>query len=410
MEPALLIAPTAAPAVSSAPAASDVRVETISNYEAFLDLEPVWNNLVEAAGIDHPFLSHEWVRTKWECFGEGKELHILLVKDGTEPIAIAPLMVSHGRMYGLKVRQIESIGNIHTQRFDFIVARSARQAYRAIWKHLLHENDRWDVLQLCQLPAGSRTLEELSKLAAGDGFLTGLWHSGDSPYLPLPGTWESYMKSLNAKHRANLRNRLKRLSRLGEVAVETIESVEHVAGALTDGLRLEAAAWKRNAGTAICCRPELRLFYTKLAERVAKRGWLRLYFLTVDHRRIAFHYSVCWRDKLYLLKPGYDPAYAPYSPSNLLCNMVLHDAFDRGLAEYDFLGAAEPWKLEWTRETKPHYWLFVFPRLWRPRLLYSVKFRLIPRLQQWRFYARLRDIVVRLRTRADARKFARDTD
>jgi CelD/BcsL family acetyltransferase involved in cellulose biosynthesis len=313
-------------------------------------------------------------------------------------------------MYGLKVRQIESIGNIHSQRFDFIVARSARQAYRAIWQHLLHETDRWDVLQLCQLPAGSRTLEELPKLAAEEGFLTGLWHSCDSPYLSLSGRpWESYVKSLDAKHRANLRNRLKRLSGCGEVRVETIESAVHVASALTDGLRLEAAAWKGAAGTAICSRPELRRFYTKLAERAAKRGWLRLYFLTVDHHRIAFHFSVCWRDKLYLLKPGYDPVYASYSPSNLLCYLVLHDAFGRGLAEYDFLGTAEPWKLEWTRETKPHYWLFVFPRLLRPRLLHYVKFRLVPRLQRWRLYTRLRNILVGPRTRGDARKFARDT-
>src|SRR5437667_8473843 len=185
MEPAALIAPTAAPAIS------DVRVETISDYKSFLDLEPVWNDLVEAAGIDHPFLTYEWVRTWWECFGEGKQLHILVVKDGTGPIAIAPLMVSPGRMYGLRVRQIESLGNVHTQRFDFIMARRAREAYSAIWKRLVNDADQWDMLQLCQLPPGSRTLEELPKLAAADGFLTGLWHSGDSPYLPLTGGWEA---------------------------------------------------------------------------------------------------------------------------------------------------------------------------------------------------------------------------
>ena len=390
MEPAALIAPTAAPAIS------DVRVETISDYKSFLDLEPVWNDLVEAAGIDHPFLTYEWVRTWWECFGEGKQLHILVVKDGTGPIAIAPLMVSHGRMYGLRVRQIESLGNVHTQRFDLIMARRAREAYSAIWKRLVNDADQWDMLQLCQLPPGSRTLEELPKLAAADGFLTGLWHSGDSPYLPLTGGWESSLTSLDAKHRANLRNRLKRLSRLGKVSLEVVSGGEELAAALEEGLRIEAAAWKGEAGTAICNRLDLRHFYTKFAERMAARGWLRLFFLTVDHRRIAFHYSVCCRNKLYLLKPGYDPAYAPYSPSNLLCYLVLRDACDRGLVEYGFLGTSEPWKLEWTRKTKPHYWLFVFPRLWRPRLLHYAKFRIVPLLQRLGLFQLAREAVARV--------------
>jgi CelD/BcsL family acetyltransferase involved in cellulose biosynthesis len=100
---------------------------------------------------------------------------------------------------------------------------------------------------------------------------------------------------------------------------------------------------------------------------------LRLYFLTVNRRRIAFHYSLCYRNKLYLLKQGYDPNYAPYSPSNLLCEKVLRDAFERGVTEYDFLGAEADWKLEWTRETRPHHWLFVFPNRPRTRFLYWTK-------------------------------------
>jgi CelD/BcsL family acetyltransferase involved in cellulose biosynthesis len=322
------------------------------------------------------------VSWKWVCLGQGKALRILVVKNGAEPIAIAPLMVSHGRLYGLKVRQIESIGTVHSQRFDFIVARHAREAYRAIWKHLLKEPPRWDILRLCQLPAGSRTIEELPKLAAEDGFITGLWHSGDSPYLPLSGTWDSFMKSLDAKHRANLRNRLKRLERLGKVALEAAPYDDRLKEALEEGFRIEAAAWKGRAGTAIRSCPELRHFYTKFAEQAAKRGWLRLYFLTVDQRRIAFHYSVCFKDKLYLFKPGYDPAYAPYSPANLLCYMVVRDAFERGVAEFDLLGEAEPWKLDWTTTTRPHFWFFVFPHTLRGRFLSSVKFVMLPHLRR----------------------------
>jgi len=389
---------------AKATAGPPLSVERVTEFSTFLALQPLWNRLCDDAGIDHPFLRHEWIRTWWECFGAGKELFVLLVKSGQEIIAIAPLMLGRARMYGLKVRRLEFISNVHTPRFDFIVARQQDDAYGAIWTYLVSCSGLWDVLSLSQLPAGSRTLEELPRLAAGGGFLSGLWLSGDSPYLPLHGTWDAYVKGLDQKHRSNLRNRLKRLSRRGEVGVETIATIEHVASALTDGLLLEAAAWKGAAGTAICCRPEVQQFYTKLAERAAERGWLRLHFLTLDHHRIAFQYSMFCRDKLYLLKPGYDPAYAPYSPSNLLCYLVLRDAFDHSLAEHDFLGTAESWKLEWTLATRPHSCLFVFPRLLRLRLLHYIKFRLIPSVRQSRFYPRLRDILVELKARAEVRR------
>jgi CelD/BcsL family acetyltransferase involved in cellulose biosynthesis len=155
-----------------------------------------------------------------------------------------------------------------------------------------------------------------------------------------------------------------------------------VESALNDGLRLEAAAWKGDVGTAIGSRSEVRDFYTRFAERAATRGWLRLQFLTVGGRRIAFHYSVCYSNKLYLLKSGYEPEYARYSPSNLLCSLVLQEGFQHGLAEYDFLGLDEPWKLEWTTDTRPHDWLFVFSNGLRGRLVHYAKSHLVARAKR----------------------------
>ncbi|HEU4503370.1 MAG TPA: hypothetical protein VFR79_00960, partial [Nitrospira sp.] len=81
-----------------------LRVELIEDDDAFLRMGPVWNRLVDEAGVDHPFLRHEWVRTWWECFKPVGKLHILVVMEGAEPIAIAPLMFDRGRVYGCSVR------------------------------------------------------------------------------------------------------------------------------------------------------------------------------------------------------------------------------------------------------------------------------------------------------------------
>lgn len=374
------------PLVAAEPAlAPAMVVETVSDYEALLALGPAWNRLVDEAEIDHPFLRHEWIVTWWESFGTGKQLHVLVVKANGEPVAIAPLMLWRGPLYGLMVRRLELIANVHSQRADFIVGRWADEVYRALWDCLARQRGMWDVLVLPQLPAGSPTLTSLPRLAAVDGCRSGIWPSTDSPCLSLRGTFEAYLGGLARKHRSNLRNRLKRLGQVGEVALEVVSHGPQLGEAFEEGLRLEALAWKGRAGTAIRCHSELHLFYGRLAARAARRDWLRLHFLTVGARRIAFAYMLCFKKRLFLLKPGYDPAYAAYSPSSLLLYMVLCGAFAAGIDAFEFLGEKDAWKLDWTSAVRPHSWLFVFTDTPRSRLLHFAKFRLLPRIKRvWR--------------------------
>jgi CelD/BcsL family acetyltransferase involved in cellulose biosynthesis len=372
-------------------ASQTCHVEAVTDYRSLIALGPVWTDLAEEAGLDHPFLSHEFVCAWWESFGAGRELRVLLAKANNRIIGIAPLMLSRARMYGLDLRCLQSIHNDHTPRADFIVAGGHQDAYSAFWRYLRGVGTSWDVLQLSQLPAGSDTLQLLPQMAQRDGFLWGFWRSTDSPYLLIHDTWDSYLRRLTSRHRRNLRNRLRRLGQLGDVSLRSVSSLDDDGHAvLEEGLRIEAAAWKGRAGTAIGSRPELRQFYTRLAHRSAARDWLRLNFLTVAGHPIAFGYFLHYKRKLYLLKPGYDPEYAPYSPCNLLCYMVLREAFESGLAEYDFLGDDDDWKRQWTGERRPHYWLFVFPDHLRGRLLHYIKFRLLPWLRQRGVYQRLR--------------------
>jgi CelD/BcsL family acetyltransferase involved in cellulose biosynthesis len=383
----------------------ELRVEVISDYSAFLNLEPVWSRLVREAELDHPFLEHAWARTWWECFGAGSKLHILLVTAGDNPVAIAPLILTKSRMWGIKAWRLGFLYNSHVPRADFIISHRSgyrsEEAYAAIWRHLL-TNRRWDLLQLCQLPEGSGTLEAIPRLASQVGCQVGVWESGASPFVPLDTTWPLYCEGLAAKHRANLRNRFKRLERVGAVELETIASGGTLTDAIEDGLGLEGAGWKKEAGTAIACDENLARFYSTFALRAAERGWLRLHFLDSGLKRVAFDYSLKYQNRLFLLKLGYDPAFAPYSPSNLLLAKVLESAFGQGVEKYDFLGETADWKQCWTKESTPNYWLFVFAGTFKGRLLHLIKFRLAPLLKRYGF-GHLRGLASRLASLAQRR-------
>jgi CelD/BcsL family acetyltransferase involved in cellulose biosynthesis len=360
---------------------ADLHVHAITSLTELANLEPIWNDLLEKADIDHPFLEYLWIRTWLECFGTGSTLRILLVTAADEPIAIAPLILTTVRLHGIRVRRLGFPYNSHVPRAGFIVARGRDEAYPAIWKHL-SENRDWDLIQLCQLPESSATLKRLRILASWDNFRTEVWQSGASFYIPLAEGWDKYYAGLATKHKSNLRNRFKRLNQSGSSGMETVSSRDAVAEALEEGLHLEEAAWKREAGTAISCDRDISAFYLKFAECAADRGWLRLNFLRSGSAHIAFDYSLQYRNRTFLLKLGYDPAYAQLSPSNLLLSLALQDAFDRGCTTYDFLGEEADWKRCWADQSQPNLWLFIFSHSFKGWLLHLIKFRFIPALKK----------------------------
>ena len=109
---------------------------------------------------------------------------MLVVRAGDRPIAIAPLILTPIRMWGLNVRRLGFFYNAHVPCADFLIAERPAEVCRAIWTHL--STDRtWDLLQLCQLREGCETLEEMPALAARSACPTGVWTSEASPYVPV---------------------------------------------------------------------------------------------------------------------------------------------------------------------------------------------------------------------------------
>ena len=169
---------------------------------------------------------------------------------------------------------------------------------------------------------------------------------------------------------------------MGPVEVEVIAGRAAVREAMQDGLRIEAAAWKGNSGTAIASDPSVAEFYTRFAEREADLGRLRMTFLRVGNKRISFNYLLVARKTYYGVKIGYDPEYHSCSPGNALLNLILQDACARGANEYDFLGVDDTWKYDWTKDARRHLWLFLFKNQLGPRILHYVKFHVIPNVRR----------------------------
>lgn len=363
--------------------ASRLEVEVIDDPAAFQALGSEWNALVEEAGLRHPFATHEWLTAWWDHFGAGRTLHVVLLKSGQRPRAIFPLAISQVSWFGLPVRRIGPFYNLHAPKGDFIVPPGiAAEAYQALWLHLKHIAAGWDVFELSMMEAQNPALGHLAESAAAENHSIGHWDFGGSPFVPTTGRWEDYLKTLGKNHRANHRRRLRRLGELGELRLETAETGDRLNEVLDAGFGIEALAWKGSAGTAVQSDPVLQAYYRDSSRRLDQQRWLKLYFLTLDGRRIAFQYCLQYRGRIFLIKPGYDPEFAKYSPSHLLTWLILEQAFGSGIVEYDFVGAEDPWKLAWTSHKHPQQWLYIFTDSLYGRCLHTLKFRAAPAVKR----------------------------
>jgi CelD/BcsL family acetyltransferase involved in cellulose biosynthesis len=131
---------------------------------------------------------------------------------------------------------------------------------------------------------------------------------------------------------------------------------------LTDGFRLEGSGWKAEQGSAIASAPERERFYRRVAAWAAERGWLRLGFLTVEGRRVAFDFGIEADGAFYIPKGGFDVEYRKLGPGQLLTYAGVKRAFETGLETYELLGQQDEYKRQWTSDTRERLRLQAFPR------------------------------------------------
>lgn len=155
---------------------------------------------------------------------------------------------------------------------------------------------------------------------------------------------------LDARVRKDLRRRRRRLDELGEVTLTLHGGGPDLAARLDEAFDVERRQWKGTAGTAIVSDPRTAAFYSRIATSAARRGELQLAVLRVDGRAVAVALDLVHRQVLYGLKAAFDPEFARFSPGQLMTGEVLADAARRGIARYEFLGGAEPYKMRWTSE------------------------------------------------------------
>jgi len=297
-------------------------------------LEREWDQLAERCEAP-PFLRPGWFATYAAAFGVGA-LKLACVRRGGEMVAAVPLSTQRWALV--------APANWHTPAFGSVCEDA--DATRALASHLLGPPP--PRLDLSFLMPDDPLAAALRARAAAEGLPVLERVVRRSPYIELAGSWEEFEAALSKRRRANIRRRWRRLEERGEITIELADGSERLDDLLAEAYEIEAAGWKGEGGTAITSQPETERFYGDLARWAAQRGWLRIWFLRVDGRALAFALCLVHGGVLYGLKVGFEPEARPFAPGTLLTREMLVGAYAQGLGRYELLGSPDPYKLDWT--------------------------------------------------------------
>jgi CelD/BcsL family acetyltransferase involved in cellulose biosynthesis len=307
-----------------------------------------WEALAQRLRAE-PFLGPDWIAAHHSAFGTGR-LVVIAVRRGERLGAVLPLAVrgntarsvtnAHTPVFGV-------LGEDHELICDALAAVEGRGVTRLSLSYLDREGALADAVRR-QAGAGRELIVERVMLR--------------SPYIVLDGNMSDYRAQLGKSFRADLRRRNRRLGEQGEVELDIRDGTHELDRLLAEGWRLETSEWKDRIGTAVAAHPATRQFYTEIADRAARRGRLRLYFLRLDGAPISFMFGLEESGVLYLLKGGFDRAHAHISPGQLLLERVIEHAYAANLRRIELLGDDEPHKLVWASTVRERVSLQKFAR------------------------------------------------
>ena len=199
----------------------------------------------------------------------------------------------------------------------------------------------WQALDFYNLPESSPSLPALKADAAGQDWEYDETIYQPSPFIALPGDFETYLNGIDKKQRHEIRRKIRR-------AEESNRGVNWYI--VTDGNKLEAemdeflALMAHDPDKAAFLTDAMRLHMQKSARAAFDMGSLQLAFLDVDGRKACAYYNFDYDNKIWVYNSGLDRAFMDLSVGWVLLGYLLEWANNHKRQEFDFLRGDEDYK------------------------------------------------------------------
>jgi CelD/BcsL family acetyltransferase involved in cellulose biosynthesis len=325
-------------------------LSVVQDNASFHGLRNEWNTLLSESSANTIFLTWEWLYEWWTSYAQSERLLILTLRDQADRlIGIAPLYQLRVRRMGflpVKVLRFIGDGSGDSEYLDFIVANGMEEEARsAFFAYLKAHPALWDVLSLHGIPARSETKDGALEWAQHNGYRA-MVRGFVTAFIPLPGSWSTYLTTLDRKFRWKVRSRLDKLCNNHKVEMVRCENSSVLQPYLDCLFDLHRKRWAKVYQDG-CFVPARRLFYQRMGDRFLQRGWLQFYMLKVDGKVLAAQFGFQYGNKFYSLQEGLDPDGGQESYGIVLRAFVLQEVIRNGIPQYDLLRGDSDYKTRW---------------------------------------------------------------
>jgi CelD/BcsL family acetyltransferase involved in cellulose biosynthesis len=299
--------------------------------------EEAWNTLVAEGETNTIFQTYQWMSSWEKVFGGQCAPWLLSVAVPSGIVGVAPLMVQTGHM---GERIVRFLGDGKADYCDMLIKGKKRQALEAICHALFAARERWDIVELNNIPGESSTAASVQAICQRAGFRVLQRDLYPSPALLIKGHEEEVQAILN---KAGLRRRQNYFQRIGRLTIKHLTGTA-VLPYLDEFFDQHIARWADSASPSLFLNESNRAFYRELALALADKEWLLLSVVELDGRPLSMHYGFDFNKRLLWYKPSFDRVHAKHSPGLVLLRHLIGYAFDRKREEFDFTIGDESFK------------------------------------------------------------------
>jgi|SRR5262245_37244668 len=306
-----------------------------------------WKRVTRALDKPRFFHLYEWYESYLNTLSDSPVYFVLARRKGA-PVGVIPLVMTPQWLAGRKLRGLSLPHHEHMLLCDATLTNEGAEniTIRELITYLRRQQViQWDVLFFPNLLEDSGLL---SALNAGPPVLRISEPQTRCNYLPcLPP--DELASRLSPIFRGNLRKARNELAKLNHVEFITARSRSEVDRALDEFLAVEASGWKGEAGerSAINLDGRVLCFYQSLTRNFSRIGACEINLLRAEGRCVAGQFCIVTGDTSYILKIGYDEAYAQVAPGNLLLEQTIQRYLREGAIKYVNLVTDTPWHSCW---------------------------------------------------------------
>jgi CelD/BcsL family acetyltransferase involved in cellulose biosynthesis len=337
-------------AVSAGSAVKTLACRVLSDFNDAL--RPLWLELLQRSERNELTQTPDWLLTWWQVFGnlQGRQLRLGCFYDGDRLVGLAPLLRRRHWYRGwLPFRRLELLASgepdadgIYSNHIGILAGRGQEAAVAHRLVEAIHAGvfGSWDEVVLPMMSADTAMPEQLVEAFRSAGYAAESTVMAGAPYIPLPATWDDYLRGLSWSGRRNIQRALKAFDNWskGTTELECIAAASDVDKGTRMLMDLHHDRWSSADQAGVFRSPLFLDFHARMMRTLAERGSLELLFLKAFGQPVAALYTMVWDNKVYAYQTGRRTDVPEnLRPGTVQFALAIRRAIEHGRREFDLL-------------------------------------------------------------------------